>query len=88
VSDLYGWFDDPNQTVPTHDPPHDAPCPYCGEPIAADDVRTECFTPQFEQKRSYFFRYHRTCADLATQEQRDAITEGVIARIEKEFGSV
>jgi len=37
---IYGWFDDPDQTEPSHEPPRDAPCLFCGLPVHADDVRT------------------------------------------------
>ena len=57
---IYGWFDDPTQTVPSHDPPHDAPCLFCGEAIIPDDVRTHSLTPtEGYAKRSYFYRTHQ-----------------------------
>lgn len=85
--DLYGWFDADDQVRPAYDPPHDAPCPYCGESLRVDDVRTESFVPAFDARRSYFFRMHRTCDDAADASARDRITEGVIARVEKELGN-
>lgn len=61
---FYGWFDDSTQTEPTYDPPHDAPCLFCGRPISADDVRTHCLTYADQYAaRSYFYRTHRSCAD-------------------------
>jgi hypothetical protein len=62
---FYGWLDDPDQTIPTHEPPRDAPCPYCGIAIRDDDVRTHSLMwkgPVYA-KRSYFYRTHRTCDD-------------------------
>ena len=49
--------------MPDYDPPHDAPCPFCGKPISPDDVRTHSlmFTSASYAKRSYFYRTHRTC---------------------------
>lgn len=60
---IWGWFDDVEQTVPTYDPPHDAPCPYCFAPITADDVRTHSILPigKVYAKRSYFYRTHASC---------------------------
>lgn len=48
-----------------YDPPHDAPCPFCGKPISPDDVRTHSlmYTAPSYAKRSYFYRTHRTCAE-------------------------
>lgn len=62
---VYGWFDDPWQTEPSYDPPHDAPCLFCGKPVAPDDVRTHSlmYAGPVYAKRSYFYRTHRTCAD-------------------------
>lgn len=61
---FYGWFDDPNQTEPTYEPPRDAPCPFCGLRVHAGDVRTHSLMFKGEYgPRSYFYRTHRTCAD-------------------------
>lgn len=76
---FYGWFDDPDQKQPTYEPPHDAPCPFCGRSVHADDVRTHSLmgADSFNAKRdgeivavqkpyaarSYFYRTHRTCAE-------------------------
>lgn len=64
---FYGFFDDPTQPVdkPSYDPPHNAPCLFCGLQIAPDDVRTHClmYTGDRYAKRSYFYRTHRTCAE-------------------------
>lgn len=67
---FYGWYDDATQAVdkPTHDPPHDGPCPMCGSAILADDVRTHSIMYQGPAyaKRAYFYRTHRTCAEKDT----------------------
>lgn len=63
---FYGWFDDPTQPAnkPTYDPPHDAPCLYCGEDINADDVRTHSVMYVGKlRSRSYFYRTHKSCAE-------------------------
>jgi hypothetical protein len=61
---IYGWYDDANQArdKPTYDPPHDAPCLFCGRAITANDVRTHSFifVGQYAA-RCYFYRTHRTC---------------------------
>lgn len=88
IRNLYGWFDDAEQSGPAYDPPHDAPCPHCGEPLRPTDVRTESLMLAAGARRSYFFRVHRTCDDAATQATRDTITDGVIRRIEMELGGV
>jgi hypothetical protein len=61
---FFGWFADASQAVPSYDPPHDAPCLFCGMKIKADDVRTHSLMYRGEYAaRSYFYRTHRTCAN-------------------------
>lgn len=61
---FYGWFDDASQEKPTFDPPHNAPCPFCGKRILGNDVATHSLMYRGEYAaRSYFYRTHRTCAD-------------------------
>jgi hypothetical protein len=61
---FYGFFEDTSDT-PAYDPPHDAPCLFCGEPVTPDDVRSHClmYLSASYAKRSYFYRTHRTCAE-------------------------
>ena len=81
---LWGWFDDPNQTDGTYEPPHDAPCPYCFAPMTADDVRTHNLMEASSSyaKRSYFFRTHRTCDNDAEKRGED-ITGRILDAIAK-----
>jgi hypothetical protein len=61
---FYGYFEDAAPDAkPEYDPPHDAPCPFCGKPITPDDVRTPSmmYTSASYAKRSYFYRVHRSC---------------------------
>jgi hypothetical protein len=78
---FYGWFDDATQQTPSFDPPHDAPCPFCGTPIHGEDVRTHSLMYQGEQyaKRSYFYRTHRTC-DEASKTGMDGFILDMIQR--------
>lgn len=60
---FYGWYDGPGDT-PDHEPPRDAPCPFCGSAITPDDVRTHSlmYSAPAYAKRSYFYRTHSSCA--------------------------
>jgi hypothetical protein len=61
---IYGWFDDPDQSAPSYEPPRDAPCLFCGHPVRPEDVRTHSLiVPSDYAARSYFYRTHRTCAE-------------------------
>lgn len=79
---IYGWFDDASQAAPTYDPPHDAPCPFCGFKIEPADVRTHSLMYQAPSyaKRSYFYRTHRTCDDAAGEKNMDGAILDMIAR--------
>jgi hypothetical protein len=79
---FYGWFDDARQQAPSYDPPHDAPCPFCGLPLSADDVRTHSLIHQGEYAaRSYFYRTHRTCAQQ--DKTRTAMDGFILSMIER-----
>lgn len=82
----YGWFDDAKQEEPTYDPPHCAPCLYCGLPLTDDDVRTHSVRSYYGAERSYFYRTHRTCDEAASAEQQQAIMGGVLDRIGADLG--
>jgi hypothetical protein len=78
---IFGWFDDAHQTAPSHDPPHDSPCLFCGFEIEASDVRTHSLMYRDEYgARSYFYRTHRTCADRDSSTAMDGIVLDMIAR--------
>jgi len=79
---VYGWFDDP-WGDPSYDPPHNAACLFCGNPIASDDVRTHSlmYAGEVYAKRSYFYRTHRTCAETdPTHTAMDGLVLDMIAR--------
>ena len=63
---FYGWYDDPGQAAdsPSYDPPHDAPCLFCGHSITYQDIRTHSimYAGKVYAKRSYFYRTHASCA--------------------------
>lgn len=90
MSDLFGWYSSAEQASddPDHDPPHDAACPYCGNPLTEDDVRTHSFVPEqiASRDRCYFYRTHRTCDEAATQAEKDSIFSAVIERIRHTHG--
>lgn len=82
---FYGFYEDASQAPdqPTFDPPHDAPCPFCGKPISADDVRTHSmmYSAPSYAKRAYFYRTHRTCAETdPTHTAMDGFILDMIAR--------
>lgn len=78
---FYGWFDDATQTTPSYDPPHNAPCPFCGKAVHAEDVRTTSLMYQGQYAaRSYFYRTHRTCSEAHKSTRMDDFIFDMIAR--------
>ena len=79
MNKLYGWFSSLEEG-PDYDPPHDAPCPYCGDPLTPDDVRTHSFVGE-KAEMCYFYRTHRTCDDVALEGAQQSILGGIIEQI-------
>ena len=78
---IFGWFDDASQDAPTHEPPRDAPCLFCGKRVTADDVRTHSLSPTGDYgRRSYFYRTHRTCAEAESPTAMDGFVLDMIRR--------
>lgn len=85
MNETYGWFDDASSEI-AYDPPHNAPCLYCGLRLTPGNIRTHSVMSQFGAERSYFYRTHRTCDDGATESQKQAIMGGVLDRIGHDLG--
>ena len=80
---FYGYFENAQDQTPAYGPPRDAPCPFCGKPVHADDVRTHnlMYSSPAYAKRSYFYRTHRTCAEKdPTHTAMDGFILDMIAR--------
>ncbi|MEJ0092777.1 MAG: hypothetical protein WDN46_10090 [Methylocella sp.] len=80
---FYGWYDDPSQAVdqPTYDPPHVAPCPFCGCKLTSDDIRTHSIMYiGGYANRSYYYRTHRTCAEKHGNQTMDGFIFDMIKR--------
>ncbi len=85
--ELVGYFTDPSQTEPVYDPPHDAPCLVCWQPLTPENVRTISLMPAEGAVASVFFRVHRSCAEDdpgAVEEIEHRIIEGEFAAQEDE----
>ncbi len=80
---IFGWYDDAAQPAddPTHNPPFNVPCLFCGERISDADVRTHSMMRP-GARRSYFYRTHRTCAMRFDATVIDGIVWDMIDRID------
>ena len=76
LTQYIGWYDSPEQTTPTHDPPHDGPCIVCVKPLKPDDVRTISVLYQGGNK-SLFYRMHKSCA-LTLTPKEEAMYDGAV----------
>lgn len=74
---LIGYYTDPRQTVPEHDPGCVA-CVICGEAWTDDTVRTICLAALENPVASLFYRGHRKCFDALTEAESIAWDERVL----------
>lgn len=82
---VYGWFED-SAAQPVYDPPHDAACPLCGNPITATDVRTiSLMWGDRHGNRSYFYRAHRTCHNGLSDDESNKLDGEILDRVAAEF---
>ena len=75
--DVFGWFDDPTQTTPSHDPGiENAVCPLCGKNLSRPVVTTSLMA--VGDNRSYFYRSHKACSLAATDEDNASVESSLI----------
>lgn len=77
-SKLFGYFDDDQQETPKDDPGLDVPCIICFDPLKDRPIKTISFMVDHPRVRSYFYRCHKGCYDLASPEDITAIESSVI----------
>jgi len=75
VEPSIGYFDCPDQEVPTHEPGLDGACPVCALPLRDKPVRTVSVTPHDPaiRVRCAFYRMHSACAGKTTDRQAQAL---------------
>ena len=82
--DVFGWFDDPSQTKPAHDPGEAGLCPVCGWPVGKHSIDNPlktisiaAFKLEFRD-RSFFFRAHKNCWNRTSPHERMMIESSII----------
>ena len=55
-----GYYDDPTQETPAHNPCFDAPCPACGERNGSEGISFRTIMQEGGSK-SFFFLFHTAC---------------------------
>ena len=76
----FGYFSDPSQQQPAHDPGTTIPCSVCGVPLDRQPIKCVSFYAP-GSLRSWFYRIHKSCA---TPEAETAI-ESLI--VDAEYGA-
>lgn len=77
MTGIFGYFDDPDQTVPAFDPGLEVPCPICLCRIDRQPVKTISLMGT-NGNRSYFFRAHKHCWNGASDEDKTKIEHSLI----------
>ena len=57
---IFGYFENPTETVPTFDPGLNIPCPLCLQSLVESACTTISLMP-VGGDRSYFYRAHKIC---------------------------
>ena len=80
---LFGYFDSPDQTKPAFDPGLEIDCPFCDHELhntTHASVKTISLMLEGDN-RSYFYRAHEVCYDVAWLEQITAVESALIDAI-------
>lgn len=76
---MYGYFDNPDQTMPTFDPGLTVRCPVCAVQLSGDIATISLMLDG--DRRSYFYRTHVACYEQATANEIEAIESALIDAI-------
>lgn len=74
--DIFGWFDYSGQSEPTHDPGLETICPICAKQLTKP-VKTISLLKDGDN-RSYFYRTHKPCYEMASENDIWAIESSLI----------
>lgn len=76
---MFGYFDVPEQTTPSHDPGMGANCLLCNN-VLSPPVKTISLMLDGDT-RSYFYRTHADCYDRASVDEIQTVESGLIDAI-------
>lgn len=75
---IFGYFDNPNQTEPSFDPGLGVNCPHCQKPLDEEPERQTISLRWSGDARSYFYRVHKACREAASLEERYGIESLIV----------
>jgi len=61
--EVFGWYDDPRNAEPAHDPGTSGLCAFCRKTLGEQNIGTISFVHCVYQFYSFFYRYHAECYD-------------------------
>jgi len=82
--DVIGYYDDPTQDTPAHDPGPEGLCPVCCHQVgkhSTDNPLKTISLAAYDLKhrtRSYFLRAHKNCWEHVSEDERNKIESSVI----------
>lgn len=74
---IFGWYDHPDQAIPTYDPGRAALCPICLVALGQDAITTTSLMREGSTK-SFFFRAHKSCWLNASDADKEQIEHSII----------
>lgn len=78
MKSIFGYYDNPTQTEPAYDPGVEGTlCPYCLIELNHLDIRSYSLMVPGDSK-SFFYRVHRSCDELVTEDERQIIESSLI----------
>ena len=83
--DIFGYYDNPEDSTPTHDPGSNGLCPVCCWPVGKHEPTTNPLKTislaAYDKKhrnRSFFVRAHKNCWERISEQERISIESSVI----------
>jgi hypothetical protein len=70
--DVFGWFENPGDETPAHDPGVKGVCPGCGKQLFPP-LMTVSLMHAIGGHRSYFYRLHKACDENLSEKEKGAI---------------
>lgn len=75
---IFGYFEDPKQDVPTFDPGRGALCPICLSACGGAKPLVTVSLMRVGDARSYFFRAHKDCWKTASEQDKQRVEHSLI----------
>lgn len=79
---IFGYFDQPNQSIPAYDPGPSAICPGCQLALDYPFKKVNTFSLMVPgDNRSYFYRVHKDCLESMSDEDISLVEETIVSAV-------